>query len=234
MSQTKWDQFNFDEIVIKEPVKNSKGGHNCYMDTSATNKSNPTFQMPRCKIPFGLDRNEQSTSTRYNLELSIQDPGFYDKMRAFDERVIEEGAKNSKAWFGKNYSATKIRDQEMYRHSCKGSLDGKYPPLMRIKVATEKQVPKIYILHTNSNGEQSWSKGTHADIQKGAFVTPIVSMSGVWFVQKQFGCAYLATHLLIEKSAEEDAFPFVGVTAEPHSEAMEVDNNNEDPYREIE
>lgn len=233
MSQPKWDQFNFDSIVIKDPVKNSKGGHNCYMDTSATNKSNPTIQLPRCKIPFGLDRNEQSQSTRYNLELSISDPAFYDKMRAFDERVIEEGAKNSKKWFGKTFTANKIRDQEMYRYSCKGSMEGKYPPLMRIKVATEKQIPKIYLLHTNSNGEQSWSKGTHTDIQKGDYVTPIVSMSGVWFVQKQFGCAYLATHLLVEKSAEEDAFPFIGVDA-TQSNTMEVEDNNDDPYRQIE
>lgn len=235
MSQTLWEQFNYDGIVIKDPIKNSKGGNTCYMDTSASNKSNPSFQMPKCRIPFGLDRNEQSQSTRYNLELSIDNPEFFNKIRQFDDRVINEGAKNAKAWFGKSLSAAKIKDQEMYRYGCQGSLDGKYPPLMRIKVATEgKQVPRIYILHNNSNGEQSWSKGTMEDVQRGGYVTPIVQMTGVWFVQKQFGCTYLASHLLVEKNAEADAFPFVGVDATEHSNEMEVEDNNSDPYREIE
>ena len=235
MSQTIWEQFDFDGIVIKDPIKNSKGGSTCYMDTSASNKSNPSFEMPRCRIPFGLDRNEQSQSTRFNLELSIDNSEFYEKIRKFDERVIQEGAANSKAWFGKTVSAAKIKDQEMYRYGCQGALDGKYPPLMRVKVATEgKQVPKIYILHTNRKGQQTWSKGTHDDIQRGGYVKAIVQMTGVWFVQKQFGCTYLATHLLVEKREDDEAFPFIGVNATEQTDEMEIEkeeeNEEDDPY----
>lgn len=240
MSQTLWENFNFEGVIIKDPIKNSRGGQQAYMDTSSSNRSNPTFQLPKMRVPFGLDRNEQSQSTRYNMEVSVDNEAFYNKIRQFDEGVIDEGGKKSKLWFGKTLSASKIRDNEMYHYSCKGDPQGKYHPLMRIKVATEgKKIPKVYVLHTSEDGQQSWTKGTYRDVEKGCHVTAIVEMAGLWFMQKQFGTTYLATHLLVEKSKEEIAFPFVGIDAmqaagtSGGSSTMEVEDGPE-AYREIE
>lgn len=226
MSIQNWSDFKFDDIIFKPPTKNTMGGQNVYLDTNASKKTNPTFQLPRCQVPFGLDRNEQSQSTRFNLELSVRDPEFFKTMNLFDDRVIKEAAKHSKEWFGKTYTATKIQDMEIYRNSIKGTLDGPYPPLFRIKVPSERNVPKVYVLNRSETGKESWTAGTLQDINKGCHVVPIVECSGVWFVSKKsFGLSFVAKHILVEKNDEENSFPFVGVDAE---QAMDIEEEDDD------
>ncbi len=228
MSTKTWDKFDFGAVAFKEPTKNTLGGMNVYCDTSVEQKSNPTFQLPRMRVPFGPDRNEQSQSTRLNLELSVEDPAFFSTIQAWDGRVLEQAAQQSKTWFGKSYSIEKIKDQEMYRYSIQGDMQGKYPPLFRLKLATEgKKVPKIYILERDENGKETWKNGSIKDVEKGSFVTPIAEISGLWFVSKKgFGCGYVASHILVEKTQQEESFPFIGMGAISESSSsapMDVD-----------
>jgi len=225
MSTQTWDTYDFSAVAFKDPTKNTLGGINVYCDTTVDKKSNPTFQLPRMRVPFGPDRNEQSQSTRLNLELSVDDPAFFATVQAWDERVLNKAAEQSKEWFGKNYTVAKIREQEMYRHSIQGTLDAKYPPLFRLKIATEgKKIPKIYILEKDENGKETWKNGTVKDVEKGSYVTPIAEISGLWFVSKKgFGCGYVASHILVEKTHQEESFPFIGMGSISESSAMEVD-----------
>ena len=112
MSTTIWSDFNFNDVLVKPPQKNSMGGQNVYIDTNSGTKSNPKFQLPRMKIPFGLDRNERSRSTRFNLELSVTDPAFYETISMFDDKILTEAAKHSKEWFGKTYFKSKIQAKD--------------------------------------------------------------------------------------------------------------------------
>jgi hypothetical protein len=200
MSTTIWSDFNFNDVLVKPPQKNSMGGQNVYIDTNSGTKSNPKFQLPRMKIPFGLDRNERSRSTRFNLELSVTDPAFYETISMFDDKILTEAATHSKEWFGKTYSKSKIQHMEIFRQSIQGSMDGQYPPLFRIKVPSERQVPKVYLLNRDAKGKETWKAGALSDISRGSYAVPIVECTGVWFVSKKsFGVSFVAKHILLEK-----------------------------------
>lgn len=225
MSTKIWSDFNFSDVLVKPPQKNSMGGQNVYIDTNANTKSNPKFQLPRMKIPFGLDRNEQSQSTRYNLELSVTDPAFFETISKFDDKILTEAAKNSKEWFGKSYSKAKIQDMEIFRQSIQGSMDGQYPPLFRVKVPSERQIPKVYLLGKDANGKETWKAGKLSDISRGSYAVPIVECTGVWFVSKKsFGLSFVAKHMLIEKSDDDEAFPFLNCDATEAAMDIEEDN----------
>lgn len=233
MAPIPWQEIDIDAAYFKPPSKNGLGGQNVYIDSKENSKSNIIFQLPRSKVPFGLDKNEQSQSTRLNMELSIDNPDFGQKMAAFDQRVLTEAAKKSKAWFnGKEYTLDKLNDLELYRKSLQGNSD-KYNPLFRCKVATQgAKVPKIYLLN-KSDGK--WSPGNLNDIQKGCFVTPIVECQGIWFVNhKNFGCTYLATHILVEKVEDDEEFPFLGVQSTPMDTDAPMQGGDDAYLREVE
>lgn len=229
-----YNQLDVNALAFKPPSKNGLGGQNVYVDAAADSKSNIVFQLPRSRVPFGLDKNEQSQSTRMNMELSIEDAGFVEKILQLDARVLDEAAKNSKAWFGKAYSLQKLKDLEMYRPSITASE--KYNPLFRCKVATQGgKVPRIYLLNKEDG---KWTPGTLQDIAKGCYVTPIVECQGIWFVGggKSFGATFLATHILVEKNEADDSFPFLGMSNIAAGGAADVDmQGGDDAYmREIE
>jgi hypothetical protein len=215
MSVKTWDQFDFKQVVYKDPIKNNLGGMNAYMDTSATDKSNPKFQLPRCRIPFGLDKNEKSESTRFNLELSLDNAEFVDWVRKFDDQTMEHASKHSEKWFGKKIAKDIMSQMEIFRASAQ-QKDEKYNPLMRVKVATVgAKVPKVFV-QQEVNGKKTYEVGSLEDIVKSAYVTPIVDIQGIWMISKKgFGKTYLVSHLLVEKPDDEsNAFPFVGVGVE--------------------
>ena len=70
---------------------------------------------------------------------------------------------------------------EIFRQSIQGSMDGQYPPLFRIKVPSERQVPKVYLLNRDTNGKETWKAGALSDISRGSYAVPIVECTGVWF-----------------------------------------------------
>jgi hypothetical protein len=223
-----WDTFSVPDIIIKDPTKNqNNGGMNCYLDQSSTVKSNPSFQMPRMRVPFDLSKNEQSTSTRLNLELSVENLDFYNKILSLDQKILETAAANSKKWFGKAYSLSKLKELEILRTSIQGAAPGgdKYNPIMRVKVPTEgKRIPKVYLLN-EQNGKQTYKPGQLSDITRGANLVAIVEITGIWFMSKsKFGITYMATHLLVEKSEQSEEFPFQGMDICAEQE-MEIDDD---------
>jgi len=221
-----WDNLSVPDIIIKDPIKNQSGGMTCYLDTNANVKSNPSFQLPRFRVPFDLSKNEQSTSTRMNLELSIDNKEFFDKIQALDQKVLETAAANSKAWFGKNYSLSKLKDLEILRSSIQGDFEGQYNPIMRVKVPTEgRRIPNVYVLNEKASGAKTYKPGNLGDITRGSHVVCIVELTSIWFLAKsKMGLTYCATHLLVEKNEESQQFPFQGLDVSAEQD-MEVDSN---------
>lgn len=212
MSVKTWETFDITKVVYKDPVKNALGGMNAYIDTSPSDSSNPKFQLPRSRIPFGLDKNEKSESTRYNLELSLDNPEFVKWVRNFDDQTMKHASGRSKTWFGKEIDQSIMKQMEIFRLSAQ-QKDEKYNPLMRVKVASVgPKVPKVFV-QTLENGKKKYEPGTLQDIEKGSYVTPIIDIQGIWMISKKgFGVTYLVTHILVEKpNADVNEFPFVGV-----------------------
>lgn len=210
-----WDQFDYKSVVYKDPVKNNMGGMNAYIDTSSSDASNPKFQLPRSRIPFGLDKNEKSESTRYNLEISLDNPKFVEWIQSFDDQTMTHASKHSETWFGKKIEKNIMEQMEIFRLSAQAK-NPKYNPLMRLKVATQgAKIPKVFV-QKEVDGKTKYVPGDLTDVVKGSWCTPIVDVSGIWMISKKgFGVTYLVSHILVEKPDDEaNPFPFVGVSME--------------------
>ena len=204
--------YDISKTVYKDPVKNSRGGLNGYMDTSSENRSNPRFQLEKCRTPFGIsDRQQDSEFARKNLELSCDSEKMLAFFKAFDQQNVKEASKNSESWFKKSLSEEALGDT-LYRWTAQESKEGKYAPLVRIKISeTGRKPTNIYIVYEDADGKQKYRKGSADEIVKDSFVVPIIEVGGLWFVSKGFGMTLSATDLLVYPAAKKEEFGFIGV-----------------------
>jgi hypothetical protein len=216
MSRTMtYDQLDVNAFHYKEPTKNSKGGMNAYIDTSATDRSSPEFQLgEKMRVPFGvrdagIDGNG-ADNPRKNLELDVADAALQDVINAIDARNIDMAAENSVEWFKKKLTAEQLA-ATLYRASLTPDATGRFSPLLRVKVAGpgSRTPTKVFVVHADA-GTVTYKPGSIDDITAGCHVTPIVKLGGMWFVSKGFGVTFNASYVLVYPSSKPaDAFPFV-------------------------
>lgn len=213
MSVPTFRDYDITPTVYKDPVKNKNGGLNLYCDQSATNKRNPKFQLAQCRAPFGVSmigHDGQPVEGRKNMELSLDDPELLAFVQAWDKQNVEVAAQNSEKWFNKKLSAQSL-EETLYRHCAQPHKEGKYAPTLRVKVVPpgSKNATKIYIVETGEDGQETYRPGTMEEVTRNSMVTPIVEFSGLWFVARGFGAAWVATDLLVwPADAPQKQFPF--------------------------
>ena len=99
----------------------------------------------KCRTPFGIsDRQQDSEFARKNLELSCDSEKMLAFFKAFDQQNVKEASKNSESWFKKSLSEEALGDT-LYRWTAQESKEGKYAPLVRIKISeTGRKPTNIY------------------------------------------------------------------------------------------
>ena len=199
---------------FREPVRNQKGGMSVYIDNSVTDKRRPRIQcvtdneLP-LKAPFGASCFEQnSASTRLNLELTIENPALLDFLQALDRHIPTVARRNCSAWFKKELSEAEILS--MYRPVVNAKENSNFPPMMRskINVASGRNQVRVHKALDTGSG-MSHTKGTIDDITNDASYWPIIEISGMWFMSRQFGVSIVCTELLVFPSVKNH-FPFLG------------------------
>lgn len=181
------------EMVFRPPKKNAQGGFSVFVQFKSPTTGtfeNGYIQTPRMALPFGvsvLDVNDGGQMRKkYSLDASFrgkesnpQLQQFWDFVKAFDDRVIEEAVKNSEAWFGKKMSEEVIR--EFYRGWRKEAKDPKWADTIKSKM--QMRYDKLDVELFNETREHIQPD----DITTGSDTVQLVMCSSLWFVNKNFG-----------------------------------------------
>jgi hypothetical protein len=176
------------------------------------------------KVPFGLNIADQFGPVQYSLNLSFagadQNPDikqFMEAIQRLDDAMIEEGVKNSKAWFKSDMSKEVI--SAFYNPSLKISKDkdGKdagYPPNMKIKL---RQVDGQFTAKFYDVNRKPYDLNEHPVqdlLAKGVQVTVIMECTGVWFATPKYGLTWVAKQILIHDLPKKVSdFAFVGLSS---------------------
>jgi hypothetical protein len=178
--------------------------------------------------PFGLNTfANQQGQNEYSVDLSFrgheQRPEVKEFMRVLeqmDELMINEGVKNSKAWFKADLNREVIK--AFYTPSLKYSKDKEgnvlsYPPNIKVKLPKRNGEwdTKFYDL------KGSPYKGVPVEelIVKGTQITAIIECGGVWFAGSKFGLTWRAKQVAIHKLPERMSdFAFKGLDTAPVEE----------------
>lgn len=213
-----WSDLTPSEWDYKAPRKGSNGAWNSFVDTSANSRQTPQAQLAQCVSKFGVsDPSEQNpTSTRRNLDLSVTDTDMIAFFKELDRKNCGAAALHSKSTFNKEYTADMLYET-IYLKTIKDA-DPRYEPLLRTKVVVGGEMrnrTKIYVVTGTDpeSGEDIFEDGTFEDITKYSKVVPIVDFRGLWFASRQFGMTVVVRTLMVWPSDK---------VAEPQFEGLNI------------
>jgi hypothetical protein len=169
------------------------------------------MQVGSLETPFGMSVFDKVQPPKYSVELNLRgyddaatSPGvaaIYDALTRLDEFMVDQGVKNSKAWFKKD-TVSKELISELYTPSMRFAKDSSgarkpYPPTMKIQLRKRdgKFDVDIYDAALNS------MKGTLIEdiLVKRAQLTVLMKCTGVWFAGGKFGLSWKAEQIRADK-----------------------------------
>ncbi len=169
------------------------------------------MQVGSLETPFGMSVFDKVQPPKYSVELNLRgyddaasSPGvaaIYDALMRLDEFMVDQGVKNSKAWFKKD-TVSKELISELYTPSMRFAKDSSgarkpYPPTMKIQLRKRdgKFDVDIYDAALNS------MKGTPIEdiLVKRAQLTVLMKCTGVWFAGGKFGLSWKAEQIRADK-----------------------------------
>lgn len=179
-------------------------------------------QTPEMVAPFGMSRWNADgiapggTADKYTMELSFKDresrpslSKFFDMMSAIDKKMLDAAIDNSQAWFKKKYSTTEIVEAlytpcvKFPKDKTTGEITDKYPPTFRLSLPFRNGAFAIETFDNSKNKLDLLSVET-----KGAKVTAIMQLSGVWLAGGKFGCSWRVVQLRVVPPATIKGFAF--------------------------
>lgn len=180
--------------------KNKMGGKFVPIVDENGQKYRLTIQTPALALPFGIsayrERPEADVSS-YSIDVSFRgmetDPKiaeFLERMKSFDEHMLVSAAKHSKEWYGGKQKSKEILE-DSYRRLVKFHAEGKYAPVMKIKIPMLNGKPNCSFFDVDK------TPITVDDIPKGSTVKVICEVSQVWFVGSTWGVTWRALQVLV-------------------------------------
>ena len=224
-SITKIRNFQPDDLTFSEIATNKYGGKFLYLNGANGRiylqlpKMSMPFKVseyvpkdPKTGQPTGEDSRYSLNLSFYKMDENPKLKQCYDRLTAMDERIINAAIENHEAWFPGQYGKYKndptklqVAIETLYNPLVKQDNSGRYPANLRIKLPRYDGVFKMEI-YDKSDRSTPVAFGTNVDdgqipitkyLNKGTFLTPIVSMPMINFM-KGFGTGFTLVQAVAE------------------------------------
>jgi hypothetical protein len=194
--------------ITFSPVKMlESGGKQAYLNY----ENRPlVMQVGSLETPFGLSVYDKTTPVKYTVDLKLRGyddaaanpktAAIYQTLNALDEYMIDQGVKNSRAWFKADLSRDVVK--AFYTPTVRFSRDGDgnlkpYPPTLKIQL---KQREGKFDVQVYDDKKRPMSDIPLEDVLvKGAFLTLLIQCTGVWFAGSKYGVSWKAIQIRADK-----------------------------------
>jgi hypothetical protein len=204
----------FPSWVFSDPSTNKRGGKSVFIYRGPGLNTSPSIQLtkdtdPRLRTPFGVSKYGEDPgappSTRMNLDYNMDCKELEDFFHELDDFLPKVAFEKCADWFKKTLSQEEIRS--MYKPLI--TTSDKYPSLVRTKINTAgPHAARIWRVTAVKGGRCTYAEGCVDDIVKGATFWANVSVSGMYFLARLFGCTLTTTDLLVFPPARQ-SIPFL-------------------------
>lgn len=194
--------------VSFSPVKTlESGGKQAYLNY---NNGPLVMQIGPLETAFGLSVYDKASPPKYSVDLKLRgydDPTnhpktatIYNALNALDEFMLDQGVKNSAAWF----KGVKSREvlSELYTPVVRFSVDAEgnrkpYPPTLKVQL--RKRDDKFEADVYDENKRPINDVPLEDIIVKGTVLTTLIQCTGVWFAGGKFGLSWKAIQIRADK-----------------------------------
>jgi hypothetical protein len=178
-----------------------------YGDSSS---SSLTTQVGSLSLPYGMNVFDKAGPVKYSMDLSLRGydenakvKAVHDAFVALDNWMIDQGVKNSKAWFKSDLSRDVVK--AFYTPMVKVAKDAEgnpkpYPPTIKINL---KKVNDQFDVKVYDDQARPYEGVPLEDLLvKGALVTTLIQCTSVWFAGSKFGLSWKAKQIRMDKVPE--------------------------------
>lgn len=178
-----------------------------YGDNSS---SSLTTQVGSLSLPYGMNVFDKAGPVKYSIDLSLRGydenakvKAIYDAFTALDNWMIDQGVKNSKAWFKSELKADIVR--AFYTPMVKVAKDAEgnpkpYPPTFKVNL--RKQNDQFDVKVYDDQARPYEGVPLEDLLVKGAQVTVLIQCTSIWFAGSKFGLSWKAKQIRMDKVPE--------------------------------
>jgi hypothetical protein len=212
---TDYESWNPSEITYGAVKVNSRGGKSVKILDSK--KSTLILNTPLI-MTWGINEMKDDNTGRVSYNLAIQYPSgnygtdnsrlFFEKMKEFEDRILNDAVKNSKEWFGKVYTREVLEalySPVLKYPKVKGTEDLDYSkaPTTRVKIPywDEKFNVELYDVDRVPlyRPGDALDKPFETFIPKTSQVALVIQCNGFWFIGGKFGISFQMVQAVIRK-----------------------------------
>ncbi len=195
------------------PMKNLESGGkmaSLFYKYGDNQSSTLTTQVGSLSLPYGMNVFDKAGPVKYSMDLSLRGydenaktKAIYNAFMALDEWMIDQGVKNSKAWFKADLSRDVVR--AFYTPMVKVAKDAEgnakpYPPTFKINL--KKQNDQFDVKVYDDQARPYEGVPLEDLLVKGAQVTTLIQCTSVWFAGSKFGLSWKAKQIRMDKVPE--------------------------------
>jgi len=168
-------------------------------------------------LPYGMNVFDKAGPVKYSMDLSLRGyeddenvKAIYEAFSALDEWMIDQGQKNSKAWFKTDLSKPEQRSvvKAFYTPMVKFSKDADgnpkpYPPTIKINLRKDKNNTDAWEVKVYERVDGDVRKVESVPLEdllvKGAQISTLIQCTSIWFAGSKFGLSWKANQIRMEK-----------------------------------
>ena len=168
------------------------------------------MQVGSLETTFGLSEyNKPPAAPSYSVDLKLRgydDPAnhpvearIYEAFNGLDEFMLEQGVKNSVAWFKGSKSKEVLK--ELYSPMVRFSVDKEgnrkpYPPTIKVKLRKDKDTGKFA---TEVYDKSKQPMTVEDAVVKGASLTCLIQCTGLWFQGSKYNLSWTMVQIRADK-----------------------------------
>ena len=204
--------FDVSKVSISQPKVLDSGGKMAYLNYGDGKRL--LIQTPSLPAPFGMSVFDKAGPPKYSVDLALA--GYQDQakpkalftaLQKLDEFMIDQGVKNSKAWFKADMKREVV---EAFYTPCvrfgkdKQGNQTSYPPNLKIQLRRKRDGSDFECLFYDqkSKGDPDAQplRGIPAEelLVKRSEMTALIECTGVWFAGGKFGVSWKAVQIRLD------------------------------------
>lgn len=204
--------FNTSNISFSQVKVLDNGGKQAYLNYGGRSLLMQTASMA---APYGMSMYDKNgpKQIKYSVDLSFRGyedenskvAAFYRAMTELDEFMIDQGVKNSQAWFKEKLPREVIK--AFYTPLVRVSKDAKgnlkpYPPSFKVSLKQRKGTD-AFDVQTYDDKKNPYEGVPLKDLLiKGSQVTVLIQCTGLWFAGSKYGLSWKAVQIRVDKLPE--------------------------------
>jgi hypothetical protein len=246
MSQTAQDMItSVEEWNVSKcsygPVRtNARGGKS--IKVLDENRNNLLLEAPLI-LTWGVNKMVDEDTGRVSYNMALQFPSgeygnqatqaFMDKMKDFEDKVLEDAVANSKAWFNKSGMIREVAEAlftpllRYPKNKDTGEPDYDRSPSLRVKIPYWEGKFSVELYDMDGNCIFDGDSTSLADkpfetyIPKGSHVATMLQCNGLWFAAGKFGVTWKLVQAMIRSPVRIKGRCFFKTSASDRKEQLE-------------